>query len=268
MTMEVKVVDEQKIQRLEHDMLKMPQALCSVRHLFSPGLYIRELNMPAGTIAIGHAQKAPHMNIMVRGACRVLNDEGQAIEMRAPLSFIGGPGRKVGVVLEDILWLNIYPNPDDCQDIATLEARHLSKSPVFDAHPASQSYAAMLEECGVTEELVRAESESQGDQVEFPPGGYKVKIGDSKIQGKGLICTGGFEAGEVICPAVFQGKRTPAGRFTNHSDVPNAEPLRGLDGNTYWVARRAIAGCRGGQDGEEITIDYRESLALRLRSLP
>jgi len=37
-------------------------------------------------------------------------------------------------------------------------------------------------------------------------------------------------------------------------------------GNEVWlVAVRPISGCKGGQDGEEITIDYRESLRLALQ---
>jgi hypothetical protein len=267
MSKDVMVTEPEKVTRLERDMLRMPQAACTVRHHFSPGLYIRELRMPAGTIALGHYQRHAHMNILMQGACRVLNPEGHPIEMRAPLTFVGAPGRKVGLVMEDIVWLNVYPNPDDCQDIDALEARHLLKSPTYRTHQNEQDYVEMLTEAGVSAELVWEQSSRDDDCIPWPAGTYKVKVGDSKIAGKGLNCTADFEAGEVVAPAIWQGKRTPAGRYTNHSSNPNVEPLQRLDGNTYWVALRPISGCRGGQDGEEITIDYRQTVALALRRM-
>jgi hypothetical protein len=266
-SMDVKVVDNEKVVRLERDMLKLPQAICSVRHLFAAGLYIRELTMPAGTIALGHAQRHEHMNVMLKGAVRVLDTQGQAIEMRAPLTFVGAPGRKVGYVVEDVVWLNIYPNPDDERDVEKLEARHIVKSPGFVEHAGASDYAAMLEECGVEQALVTAQTERTDDLTDWPAGAYKVKVGRSSIHGQGLIATGELEEGEVICPALFQGKRTPAGRYTNHSGTPNAVPTKGMDGNTYWVALRDIRGCRGGLDGEEITVDYRQTVAMTLRSI-
>lgn len=266
-SMDLKVVESDKVVRLERDMLKMPQAICSVRHLFAEGLYIRELTMSAGTIAIGHWQKHEHLNVMVKGMVRVLDHQGHAIELRAPATFVGVPGRKVGYVVEEVCWLNIYPNPDNERDVAKLEDRHIMKSPGFEEHQGAQDFYAMLTECGVDEAAVRAQTDRTEDLIDWPSGAYKCKVGRSAIEGQGLIATGEIAAGEVICPALFQGKRTPAGRYTNHSGTPNATPCRGIDGNTYWVAIRPIRGCHGGLDGEEITVDYRQTVALTLRSI-
>ena len=68
--------------------------------------------------------------------------------------------------------------------------------------------------------------------------------------------------GAVIAPARIAGKRTPAGRYTNHSAKPNAVMVQLPSGDIDLVASRHISGCAGGQLGEEITIDYRQALRL------
>jgi hypothetical protein len=68
--------------------------------------------------------------------------------------------------------------------------------------------------------------------------------------------------GEIIGPARVHGKRTPLGRFTNHAKDPNAAMVLHPDGWIDLVALKPIEGCRGGDQGEEVTIDYRQSAAL------
>jgi len=92
-----------------------------------------------------------------------------------------------------------------------------------------------------------------------------VKIGDSPIEGKGLFATATIEQGEVIAPAGIKGKRTIAGRFTNHSANPNAFLVLHENGDVDLVAKYYISGCKAGFDGEEITIDYRQALALNAK---
>jgi SET domain-containing protein len=90
-------------------------------------------------------------------------------------------------------------------------------------------------------------------------------IANSKIDGKGVFATGNIEEGEVIAPARINGKRTPIGRYTNHSKNINAIMLLRDNGNIDLVAKKAINGCQGGNLGEEITIDYRQALSLATR---
>jgi len=114
------------IEALEADMLKMDQVDCPVIHRFSPGLYIREVSIPAGTLAIGHFQKTEHLNIFLQGRVLIMGDNGKARELAAPMIFAGKPGRKFGYIKEDVVWLNVYPT--DETDIDTLEEMYLDKS--------------------------------------------------------------------------------------------------------------------------------------------
>ena len=71
-----------------------------------------------------------------------------------------------------------------------------------------------------------------------------------------------IEKDGVLGPARINGKRTPLGRYTNHSMSPNAKPELMDNGDIYLVSTMNISGCKGGSKGEEITVDYRDMLRL------
>ena len=263
------LVTTEKVALVETKMLDLPQVSCPVKHIFGAGIYIREVSIPAGVFSIGHFQKTTHMNHMVKGHVIVLNADGTTSELRAPVTFVGTPGRKIGFILEDMVWHNIYPT--DETDIETLEEMFLDKSEGWGEHDkrnASVEYLMrhsdrvdfedMLKELNVTSEVVLSQSEEESDQIPLPAGNYKMMVSDSYIEGKGIFVTSEVLIGEVIAPARITGKRTPAGRYTNHSPTPNAEMVLLDNGDINLVAIKGIEGCYGGESGEEVTVDYRQ----------
>ena len=246
-----------------------PQNPCSVIHRFGPGLYIREVRIPAGTFAIGHEQRLEHMNVFVKGAVRMLNADGTTTDMVAPMTFVGKPGRKCGLILEDMIWQNIYAT--DVTDIDELEATYLIKPEGWDdkmkvkalrcASP-NEDYVALLTVLGVDEVQVQFEVQNVEDQIPMPTGYEACVVRHSAIHGKGLFVTAPIGENCIIAPARINGKRTPAGRYTNHSNTPNAEVRVGVDGSFYLVALCDLRGCMGGSMGDEVTIDYRQALAM------
>ena len=267
------------VEQVEAAMLDLPQAPCPVIHRFGPGIYIREVTLPAGIFAIGHAQRHEHMNIMLKGRVTMINDNGSTTELVAPMAYVGKPGRKIGYIHEDVVWQNIYATTET--DVATLEATYLDKSEAWqqDQRLRTQAtalrievdradYRALLDEVGIPHTTARAQSEDESDQIPMPLGSYAIMIGASDIDGKGVFATAPIEAGVVIAPARIAGKRTPVGRYTNHSATPNAVMVQRPNGDIDLVATMRIEGCAGGQPGEEITIDYRQALRLSgIRSL-
>jgi hypothetical protein len=265
----------QNIEVLEREFMAQEQVKCPVVHLFAPGQYIREVHLPAGAIVIGHHQNFEHLNIFIKGRVAMRNEDGSFIEMKAPMVFTGKPGRKIGYIYEDVIWLNVFVT--DETDIEKLEAHFLTKSDAWIKSAAAKDnvlllqnavdrrdFETMLKEIGMTKEQVREQSENVTDMVELPYGGYKIKVAKSKIEGRGLFATSDIEPEEMIAPARIKGFRTIAGRFTNHSLSPNARMVRGHDSDIHLVALRKINGCHGGLDGEEITVNYRESVRLTL----
>lgn len=253
------------------DMLKMPQAHCPVVHHFGPGLCVREVFMPAGTLAIGHLQKFDHMNVLLKGSVMVVNDDGSTHVLKAPMMFIGKPGRKVGYVLEDMVWQNIYAtelkNPDE------VEAHFVEKNEDWQqdhatrlivaraAHVQDQlDYEAVVAASGFTPKIIQQQVENPDDQIWVD--NAITRVSDSPIHGKGLFVTHPVKQGEIICPARINGKRTQAGRYTNHAVHPNAKMVQKPNGDVDLVAICDIEGCRGGSIGTEVTIEYRQSLAL------
>lgn len=266
-----------RIEEIEGKCLKLPQVECEVTNHVGLGVYIRELRMPAGTFAIGHYQKQEHWNVFIKGKVLMLNDNGETVVLTAPMTYIAKPGRKVGYILEDMVWQNVYRTNET--DIDKLEETYLDKSKTFKDNGGQaeilklrnavdiEDFERMLIDVGVDADTVRSQSENETDIREFPPGAYKVKVADSVIEGKGLFATGSFFPGEVIAPARIGGYRTPAGRYTNHSKTPNAMMIQRDIDDIMLVAIQDISGNKGGQCGDEITVDYRASVELTRRLL-
>jgi hypothetical protein len=255
----------------EQTLLQLPQVECSVVHHFGPGVCIREVFMPAGTLAIGHKQKFDHLNIMLRGEVIIVTDDGSTQVLTAPMIFTGKAGRKIGYVLEDMVWQNIYAT--ELTDPDAVEAYFVEKSEDWLQDQQSklavekltrvddrEDYFNLLDECGIPHELARQQSENEYDQRWVDS--QITRVAESPIEGKGLFLTSPVKSGDIICAARIDGYRTQGGRFTNHSKTPNAKMVKLPNGNIDLVALVDIEGCKGGAMGTEITIDYRQALAL------
>lgn len=263
----------QQVEAVEQGFLQQEQQDCPVVHRFGPGIYIREVTIPAGTFSIGHYQKTVHLNNMLTGKVIMVGEDGTKTELSAPQTFVCGPGRKIGLILETMVWQNIYAT--DETDVEKLESMFLEKSQTwkndqkdkalllgFDHSEDVADYFSVIEKWGFNHHTVRQQSENPDDQTCFPFGGYKVLVGDSKIEGKGLFATGNFQPGEVIAPARIGGKRTPAGRYTNHAKNANAQMVLRDNMDIDLVALSSIQGCKGGSLGDEITVNYGQVIGM------
>lgn len=262
---------EHGVQAFEEYMLTLPQAETPVIHHYAPGQYIREIRLDAGLVAMGNYQKTEHLNVMLSGRVAMIDEHGAAFDLIGPTMFVGKPGRKIGYIRQTTNWLNIYAT--DEQDVETLEAMFLDKTEEAKAAIAKErneranaeaqsDYAVVLSEFDFTEEEARAMSERTEDMRRLPWGAYKIKVADSPLNGRGLFATAPIAEGEVISPALIDKHRTIAGRYTNHSNTPNAKFVQRPNEDLILVALRSIGGCNGGFDGEEITIDYRDALNM------
>lgn len=264
------IVSAKEIQKLETKELEKEQVNTPVRHIFGAGIYIRELSAPAGTFLIGHKQTTKHMNHMVSGRVLMLKDDGSIGIVEAPFTGTMKAGRKIGMVLEDMVWQNIYPT--DETDVEVLEATYLDKSSYSKENdkrsrqvewimhtPDREDYMWMLNDLNVTHDTVVTMSEYTEDQIPFPSGTSLVMVSDSPIQGKGLFATANIKLGDTIAPARLNNKRTPAGRFTNHGAEPNSKMIKIDNGDMMLVAIKDIKGMSGGELGDELTVDYRQT---------
>lgn len=122
------------IEGLERELLQWPQAECPLRHFFAPGVYSREVTMPAGTFIIGHCHKTEHLNIVLSGRATVMV-EGVIKEINvqpgdAPYVFTSNVNvRKLLYIREETRWMTIHPTSETC--LNRLEDELIIKSPTF-----------------------------------------------------------------------------------------------------------------------------------------
>lgn len=101
-------------------------------HRFAPGLYVRELTVPAGCVIVGKVHKHESVNILVKGSA-LLACDGRVEKVSAPLTFVSGPGRqKAAYVLDDMTWINVHPTQET--DLVKIEAEFIEKDEGFEAH--------------------------------------------------------------------------------------------------------------------------------------
>lgn len=100
-------------------MLKLGPINFQVTHRFTPGLYIREIFMPAGSLLTSAVHLTCHPFIISRGRLRVISENEGAVEYAAPHTGITQPGtRRVLQVLEDTVWTTFHATEET--DVETI----------------------------------------------------------------------------------------------------------------------------------------------------
>jgi quercetin dioxygenase-like cupin family protein len=111
------------ILNLEHEMDNCPQIEQPLTHHFTDGLYGREIFNPKGCLIVTKEHRQANFSFILRGSLEVITEDGRKT-LKAPAFFKTVPGTKrVLYSLEDTVFITVHPNPDDCQDLQTLETR-------------------------------------------------------------------------------------------------------------------------------------------------
>ena len=250
-----------KVQALEAELLKMPQADIITEHIFMPGVYERKITIPAWTVLTGAAHKTDYHVRLEKGTIAVNTDDGVKV-FTAPFDFPAKAGmQRAGRVFdEEVVWVDVYDNLDNCTDLAVLEDRlyvvpacGLADSRT-EEQKAKVDFGAFLHQIGMTQSEMDKIVHIESDLIDMPEG-VCVELRDSPIHGKGLFATRSFQVGETVCPGRLNGKRTPGGRFINHSPNCNIKPEKKGD-DIYAVATRKI------NAGDELLVDYRASMRV------
>lgn len=104
------------------------QADCPLKHTFTPGLYAREIFVPAGTIVVTKIHKHEHPVFILRGDCTVYSNDGTLKRVTAPCMLVTPAGTKRAVyVHEDTVWVTVHANPDNETDLENLESLLIAK---------------------------------------------------------------------------------------------------------------------------------------------
>jgi hypothetical protein len=115
-----------RIEKWEKEFLPAPQCVCPLVHRFAPGVYLREVEMPAGIFVIGHEHKTEHFNVVLSGKAFVMVDDTVEL-VAAPAVIKSSPGvRKVLYIVETMRWMTVHPTK--LTDLKKLEAKLITKS--------------------------------------------------------------------------------------------------------------------------------------------
>ena len=109
----------QAIDQCEVAMAAMPRIECPVVHRFTPGLYIREILMPAGALISSKIHKTQHPYFITEGEVSVWS-EGQVNRLQAPYTGITMPGtRRLLFCHTAVRWITCHVT--DSKDVEEIE---------------------------------------------------------------------------------------------------------------------------------------------------
>ena len=97
-----------RLKRAEELMRGYPQVDCKLDHFFGPGVYVRQLTIPEGTLIMGKYHRYPTLNNLISGSIAILDKNNQINILTAPHTFVSEPGQKVGYAIEKTIWQNIH----------------------------------------------------------------------------------------------------------------------------------------------------------------
>ena len=223
---------------------------CKITHYFAPGVYAREMWMPAGCLITGKIHKTSHLNMLSQGRVTVSN-KGESVTYEAPYTFVSPVGTKRAIYAhEDSTWTTIHPT--ELETPEEIESEIIAETfEELDGYLEHQDYNKFLLEYNLTEEDVQKVTHAV-DVIES----CNVTVAESKIDGYGIFPLDQIKEGDVIGFALEDGRKTEIGRYANHSVNPNAEMVVIDKANIALVALRDIG-------DEEITTDYRNTLNIQ-----
>jgi len=252
-----------QIINLQNELLKMPQSDIVTEHTFLPGIYERKITIPPWTILTGAEHKTGYKVRLEKGTIAV-NVEDTVKILMAPMEFESKPGaQRVGRVFEEeVVWTDVYENSDNCQDLEILEQRlfvvpecGLQDNRIKkELKEVQEDYKLFCKELGLNQQEIDKIVSITYDLMDMPKE-YFTEIRKSKIHGKGLFATKSFKMWDVVCPCRLDGKRTPGGRYVNHSNKQNLMPIK-IGDDIYAVA------CKDIYQNEELLLDYRSMVRV------
>jgi len=253
-----RTLNRESLLKFEEFAKEQPQLEIPVKHYIHGGMYGREITIPKDTILTGQIYKFNHFDVMISGDITVSTDNGETKRFTGYNCFMGMAGKKrAGYAHEDTTWITFHPytgkSGDDIQKFITAET--FEELELFNVVINRADYLTFVNSIGMNQAQIDEQVNNKDDLSNLDID--CVYVADSKIEGKGLFSYRNFEAGDTVCLARENGKRTIAGRYTNHAIQPNAE-IAFIDGE--WQLR-ALAPVFV---GEEFTISYRDVLNNRL----
>ncbi len=117
----------ERIDAVELALTEFEPVECPLTHVFTPGIYTRQIFMPAGSLITSKIHKTRHPFFVLQGKVSVYTEKDGEIIIEAPYSGITEPGtRRVLFIWEDCIWTTVHANPDN-ETVEQIEDRIIEK---------------------------------------------------------------------------------------------------------------------------------------------
>jgi hypothetical protein len=115
----------EQIVRLQEAMLPQQCEQPEPTHFFAPGMYLRELTVPAGMLLVGKTHRHAHFLVVTKGRAEVISEFGRTLVEPGHISVSQAGVKRVVLALEDTQFITVHLNPSDTQDLSIVEAEHI-----------------------------------------------------------------------------------------------------------------------------------------------
>jgi len=110
------------IDRVEADLANYPQVELPLEHFFPPGLYVRKIFMPAGSMVVSMKHKTTHPFFILKGKVAVLKEaidggfEQEALYHGGDMGITKPNTKRFLYNIEDTIWVTCHANAENIED--------------------------------------------------------------------------------------------------------------------------------------------------------
>jgi quercetin dioxygenase-like cupin family protein len=129
----VNAPSREQIDRLQAEMIKMPQVELVTEHFFVPGMYCRRVYRPAGTLIVGKVHKQPHFFLCAKGEIIAWTEQGMK-KLQAGDVIESQPGTKrITLSTQDSIGITIHKTEKTDLDEIETELIEPDDTAMFDS---------------------------------------------------------------------------------------------------------------------------------------
>lgn len=138
-------VTKESLERLTEALRVLPPAKLRTRHYWINGIYVREMFLPAGTVAVGKIHKVEHVFMVTAGTVILVTEGGAPETVEAPYIRTCAPGsRRAATALTDVTMIGVYRT--DTRDVEQAERELIVDDPSAALDHNNQLKVPLLEE--------------------------------------------------------------------------------------------------------------------------
>jgi hypothetical protein len=123
---------------------------CTITHHFAPGVYLREMFMPKGTIVVGKIHKTEHICVLSQGMVSVSDGE-KKITYEAPATIKSPIGAKRALYAHtDVTWTNVHPSPE--YGVEHTDVKQIEDDVIIDSFEGLDKFLERAKQTLITED--------------------------------------------------------------------------------------------------------------------